>query len=308
MKYLPMLAVRGDESVLDSDKHIFEPKMDGTRCVAEIGEDIKLFNRRQKNITKRYPEIVDDLKNFDKVILDGEIICYNNGMPDFYRLQQREHVESELIIEMRAKLMPATYVVFDILEWNGKEMIKKPLMERKEVLEEIWINGKHLESIFYTENGSELWKNVKKLELEGVMAKEKDSHYYPGERRKEWIKIKNIKSIDVVIVGYTSIKREISSLGMGLYDENGDLLYIGKVGTGFDEKTMELIKNKLKEVEKPTVKNYENAPNNMRWVLPEIVAEIEYLEKTGRNEVRSPSFKRLRDDKEARECPISQLK
>ncbi|RLB58238.1 MAG: hypothetical protein DRG80_07380 [Deltaproteobacteria bacterium] len=191
---------------------------------------------------------------------------------------------------------------------KGKEMIRKPLMERKEILEEIWINGKHLESIFYTENGSELWKNVKKLELEGVMAKEKNSHYYPGERRKERIKIKNIKSVDVVIVGYTSIKREISSLGMGLYDENGDLLYIGKVGTGFDEKTMELIKNKLKEVEKPTVKNYENAPDNMIWVLPEIVAEIEYLEKTGRNELRSPSFKRLRDDKEARECLISQLK
>ena len=307
MKYLPMLAVKGDESFLDSYNHIFEPKLDGTRCVAEVGKSIRLFNRRQKNIAKRYPEIVGELKNFENVVLDGEIVCYNNGKPDFYRLQQREHVESELIIEIRAKLMPATYVVFDILELKGKEMIKKPLMERKEILEEIWNNGKHIELIFYTEKGRKLWESIKKLELEGVMAKEKSSFYYPGERRKEWIKIKNVKSIDVVIVGYTSLKREISSLGMGLYDD-GNLIYVGKVGTGFDEKTMELLKKMLKETSKPYVKNYEDVSPDMIWVKPEVVAEIEYLEKTDRNELRSPSFKRLRNDKEARECSISQLK
>lgn len=307
MKYLPMLAVKGDESVLDSNKHIFEPKLDGTRCIAEIGKSVRLFNRRQKNITKRYPEIVSELKNFENVVLDGEIVCYNNGKPDFYRLQQREHIDNDFIIEIRAKLMPATYVVFDILEWNGKEMIKKPLMKRKEILEEIWNNGKHLELIFYTEKGKKLWESIKKIELEGVMAKEKNSFYYPGERREEWIKVKNVKSIDVVIVGYTSLKREISSLGMGLYDD-GNLIYVGKVGTGFDEKTMELLKKMLKEVDKPCVKNYEDAPANMIWVKPEVVAEIEYLEKTERNELRSPSFKRLKNDKEARDCHISQLK
>ncbi|MCD6222915.1 MAG: non-homologous end-joining DNA ligase [Thermoplasmata archaeon] len=307
MKYLPMLAVKGDESVLDSNKHIFEPKLDGTRCIAEIGKSVRLFNRRRKNITKRYPEIVSELKNFENVVLDGEIVCYNNGKPDFYRLQQREHIDNDFIIEIRAKLMPATYVVFDILEWNGKEMIKKPLMKRKEILEEIWNNGKHLELIFYTEKGKKLWESIKKIELEGVMAKEKNSFYYPGERREEWIKVKNVKSIDVVIVGYTSLKREISSLGMGLYDD-GNLIYVGKVGTGFDEKTMELLKKMLKETSKPYVKNYEDAPANMIWVKPEVVAEIEYLEKTERNELRSPSFKRLRNDKEARDCHISQLK
>jgi DNA ligase D-like protein (predicted ligase) len=250
---------------------------------------------------------VSELKNFENVVLDGEIVCYNNGKPDFYRLQQREHIDNDFIIEIRAKLMPATYVVFDILEWNGKEMIKKPLMKRKEILEEIWNNGKHLELIFYTEKGKKLWESIKKIELEGVMAKEKNSFYYPGERREEWIKVKNVKSIDIVIVGYTSLKREISSLGMGLYDD-GNLIYVGKVGTGFDEKTMELLKKMLKETSKPCVKNYEDAPANMIWVKPEVVAEIEYLEKTERNELRSPSFKRLRNDKEARDCHISQLK
>ena len=306
MKYLPMLAVKGNEEFLNSVNHIFEPKMDGTRCIAEIGKDVKLFNRRKRNITKRYPEIVASLQKFDNVIFDGEIICYNNGRPDFYRLQQREHIDNDFMIEVRAKLMPATFVIFDVLEIEGKSLISLPLMKRKEMLEEIWNNEKNLELIFYTNEGKKLWEEIKKMELEGVMAKEKESLYYPGERRKEWVKIKNLKSIDAIIVGYTSFKREISSLALGLYDDS-NLIYIGKVGTGFDEKTMEWIKKRLKSIEKPPVINYEDAPPSIVWVKPELVAEIEYLEKTESNELRSPSFKRLRNDKVARECTMDQL-
>ena len=307
MKYLPMLAIKGDKNLIKSKEHIFEPKMDGTRCLAEIGEKINLFNRRQRNIKKRYPEIIDNLKKFDNCILDGEIICYSNGKPDFYRLQQREHIDNEFIIDIRAKLMPATYIIFDILELNGKELINIPLMERKKILDKIFKKGEHVELIFYTQDGEKLWKEIKKLNMEGMMAKEKNSFYYPGERRKEWIKIKNLKSVDVVIVGYTSIKREISSLGMGLYDNNS-LIYIGKVGTGFDEEIMKLLKKNLKETSKPCVKNYDIAPEEMIWVEPNLVAEIEYLEVTEKNELRSPSFKRLRNDKLARECTFEQLK
>jgi len=304
MKYLPMLAVKGDESLLKSKKHIFEPKMDGTRCIAEIEKDVKLFNRREKNITKRYPEIVAALQKYDNVVFDGEIICYNNGKPDFYRLQQREHIDNDFIIEVRAKIMPATFIIFDILEIDGKSLLSIPLMERKRKLEEIWSDEKNLELIFYTNEGERLWEEIKKIGLEGVMAKEKDSLYYPGERRKEWVKVKNLKSIDAIIVGYTSFKREISSLALALYDD-GKLIYIGKVGTGFDEKTIEWIRKRVKVVDKPVVANYEDAPSSIIWVEPELVAEVEYLEKTEKNELRSPSFKRLRNDKEARDCSIS---
>ena len=307
MKYLPMLAVKGGVEYLDSKKHIFEPKMDGTRCIAEINKEIKLFNRRKKNITRRYPEIVSELKGFKNAALDGEIVCYNNGIPDFYRLQQREHIENEFIIEIRAKIMPATYVLFDVLEVNGERVIEESLEERKKILEEIFNEGEHLELIYYTDNGRALWNEIKKRGLEGVMAKEKTSFYYPGERRKEWVKVKNLKSIDVIIVGYTSWKRKISSLGMGLYD-NGELIYIGKVGTGFDEKLMDFIIDRFKKVNKPVVKNYEDAPSDMIWVKPELVMEVEYLEKTDKNELRSPSFKRIRMDKLPEECTIEQLK
>ncbi len=306
MKYAPMLCQKGDKSILDSKSHIFEPKLDGTRCIAEIGEGVKLYNRREKNISRRYPLICKELKEIGNFIFDGEIVCYNEeGKPDFYLLQKREHVESDLIIEMRAKLIPATYVIFDVLERNGKSLIEKPIEERKEILDEIFNGSEHLELIFFTENGKALWEEIVKRELEGVIAKERGSRYHPGERRKEWLKIKNTKSIDVVIVGYTTEKREISALGMGLY-KNGEVYYVGKVGTGFEEDIMQYLLKNFEKTE-PYAANAEKAPPHMIWVKPRFVAEVEYLEMTQDMELRSPSFKRLRNDKRAEECAFEQL-
>jgi len=306
MKYAPMLCQKGDESILDSNAYIFEPKLDGTRCIAEVGKEVKLYNRREKNISRRYPFICKELSKVGNVILDGEIVCYNKeGKPDFYLLQKREHVESDLIIEMRAKLIPATYVIFDILEMDEKPLIKKPIEERKEILNEIFSKSRHLEIIFFTENGKILWEEIRKRNLEGVIAKEKGSRYFPGERRKEWLKIKNVKSIDVIIIGYTTEKREISALGMGLY-RGEKIYYVGKVGTGFEEEIMQhLLKNF--ERTKPYAANAEKAPPHMIWVKPRFVAEVEYLEVTKDMELRSPSFKRLRNDKEPEECTFEQL-
>ena len=306
MKYAPMLCQKGDEGILDSNAYIFEPKLDGTRCIAEIGKEVKLYNRREKNISRRYPFICKELSKLDNVILDGEIVCYNKeGKPDFYLLQKREHVESDLVIEMRARLIPATYIIFDILEIDEKPLIKKPIEERKEILNEIFSEDKHLEIIFFTENGKILWEEIRKRNLEGVIAKEKGSRYFPGERRKEWLKIKNVKSVDVVIVGYTTEKREISALGMGLY-RGEKIYYVGKVGTGFEEEIMQyLLKNF--EITEPYAANAEKAPPHMIWVKPRFVAEVEYLEVTKDMELRSPSFKRLRNDKKPEECTFEQL-
>ncbi len=306
MKYFPMLCKKGNKELLKSKNYIFEPKLDGTRCIAEINNEVNLFNRRQKNIRRRYPEICNEMKKYRNMIFDGEIVCYNKkGIPDFYLLQKREHIDSDFLIEIRAKLFPATYVIFDLLEMNGKSLIEKSIEERKEILEDVIEKGENLETIFYTENGQKLWKEIERRNMEGVIAKKKGSKYYPGERRTEWLKIKNLKSVDVVIVGYTQEKREISSLGMGLYDDS-KLIYIGKVGTGFEEDIMQKLFNEFEESEPPVI-NPEKAPENMRWVKPKIAAEIEYLEVTKDLELRSPSFKRLRYDKPLNECNIGQL-
>ncbi len=306
MKYFPMLCKKAGKDLLKSKEYIFEPKLDGTRCIAEVNEKVNLFNRRQKNIRRRYPEICHDLKKYKNCIFDGEIVCYNKGIPDFYLLQKREHIDSDFMIEIRAKMFPATYVIFDILEMEGEILIDKPIEKRKEILASVIGKEKHLETIFFTNDGEKLWKEIEKRNMEGVIAKRKGSKYYPGQRRYEWLKIKNLKSIDVVIVGYTQEKREISSLGMALYD-NSDLVYIGKVGTGFEEEIMERLLKEFEITDKPFVINPEKAPENMIWVKPKIVAEVEYLEITKDKELRSPSFKRLRMDKPLNECTMEQI-
>jgi len=171
-----------------------------------------------------------------------------------------------------------------------------------------YIASHYKEIIILTDWDRRGWRLCKEIErnLEGVIAKKLGSKYYPGERRKEWLKIKNTKTIDVVIVGYTQEIREISALAMALW-KDGKLYYIGKVGTGFDEEIMNYMLKNFEKVDSPPVVNPEDAPENVIWVKPKFVAEVEYLEMTKDNELRAPAFKRLREDKSIEECTFEQV-
>jgi Ku protein len=315
-EYQPMLCENGMDSVLDSEGYIFEPKMDGTRCIAEIFDEVRLFNRRGRDITRRYPEIARELSEIEQsCVLDGEIVCYNEeNVPDFNLLQKREQIDSDIMIEGRAKMIPATYEIFDILEKDGEELLEKPLSVRKEILGETVKESEHIKKIIYVEEGRKLWDEIRKKGMEGVVAKKAESGYITGKRRWHWVKIKNLKTIDVVIVGYTSDERGIGSLGMALFEE-GDLIYIGNVGTGFTLDLIKRLKGKLEDLKikikikigQPPVANPEKAPKEMKWVRPHLVGEVKYLEMTDSGELRAPSFKGLKDDKPVKECGLDQL-
>ncbi len=304
-----MLARVGSVDILKSRDYIFEPKLDGTRAmmIKHRGK-ISLINRRGYNIRKRYPEL--DLERCiicESCILDGEIVVYNDeGLPDFHLLQMRDLVDSYADIKIRSDLYPATYVVFDILEKDGKNLKNLPLLERKKYLEECVGNCKRVQIIPYTENGEKLWEIVKSLNLEGVMAKKKYSKYRE-ERCDDWLKIKYFKTVDAIIVGYTPGmgKREktFGALLLALYD-NDALRFIGKVGTGFDEELSRYLLSKFRKDEVNVV----NPPNyEVIWVKPEYVCEVQYLEVTEDLKLRAPSFKRIRTDKNPRECRIEDL-
>jgi len=303
MKIAPMLAKLGDKEDLYKESYIYEPKLDGTRAICYKNGVIKIVNRRDKNITHKYPEFHFAQKIKAKsCILDGEIIVYDkDGKPSFNLLQKRDQLANKLLIEMRSETYSATYVVFDILMKNGKSLTNFPLSERKKILQETIIPGNHIETIFYTKNGKDLWREVTKRKLEGVMAKYEQGSYYSGKRTGSWLKIKNIKSIDCVIVGYTKKIRVISSLVLGVYYEK-KLRYIGKVGTGFTERFLQTLHGLLKPLEttKPTVKY--TGKTKIIWVKPKLVCEVEYLEITKSGKLRAPSFIRLRDDKLPEEC------
>jgi bifunctional non-homologous end joining protein LigD len=309
MRYPPMLALPAGKEALKKEGYIFEPKLDGTRAVCYLDEKgISLVNRRGNDITGRYPEFsfAGQVKAASAV-LDGEVVVYSpEGNPDFHLLQRREQVARRDISEIRSKELPATYVVFDILEKEGKSLTDLPLKERKRILEETIAEGGHMQKIFYTENGPGLWKEVEKRKLEGVIAKELDSRYYPGARTPAWLKIKYLKTIDCVIVGYTSEKRIISALALAVYSR-GKLRYIGRsVGKGFTEGFLKDLHKRLSEIETKDPPVEYLGGKEIHWVKPLIVCEVTYLELTKDIIMRAPVFLRLRDDKKPEECILEE--
>jgi bifunctional non-homologous end joining protein LigD len=290
-----MLCMKGDPKILSSNQYIFQPKLDGTRA---IYIDAKLMNRRGRNIRYRYPEF-NTLKIEKDSIVDGEVVVYNEGgLPDFSLLQSREQTTNELKIEILSKQHPATYVVFDCLKYKGKDLTEEPIEIRLDFLTRSISEGKNLQKIFNTENGVSLWEKMKKMGAEGVIAKKKGSKYYPGKRVDACVKIKNLKTLDCVIMGYTigEGKREhtFGALIIGAY-KAGELIQLGKVGTGWSDQEIIDLKQKMDSL-------ILEKEENKVWLKLELVCEVEYLELTKNDDLRAPSFKRLRFDKDPKEC------
>jgi len=313
MLYKPMLCKLGTKKDLKLRGFIFEPKLDGTRLILyKENNKFKGINRRGNSILYRYPELIGAFKKGIKArscVLDGELVVYNEkGLPDFHLLQQREHITNKLLIELRSQQMPACYVVFDILELNGKKLLDLPLRKRKEILKQVIEENQNLQLCFYTTNGKALWQEVVKLGLEGVVAKKLSSPYLQ-ERSSYWIKIKNLKTIDCVVVGFSSERRELSALCVACYYK-GKLFYIGRVNAALPEKEYyELYKELKKLIQKkiPVV----NPPSdwrkhNIKWLKPKIVCEVRYLEFTKDKELRFPVLLRIREDKLPKDCILEE--
>jgi bifunctional non-homologous end joining protein LigD len=286
-----MLAATGTKEILTSTEYIFEPKLDGYRALCEKkAGTLRFTSRNNRDITREFPELAfGDLIKAD-CVLDGEIVIYDEkGNPSFSLLQGRKH-----------QRRPPTYVAFDVLELEGRNLKTLPLSTRKRLLSEVVEEGKNLQTMPSTDDGERLWDVVTARHLEGVMAKKKESAYVTG-RSRAWLKIKDEKTVDCVIIGYVTKTRTIASLALGLYDA-GTLTYVGQVGTGFSESL-------LGELAKALVGARSDValPKDVQPVLPDKVCEVRYLQYTNDNRLRAPVFVRMRDDKPAEECTIDQV-
>lgn len=307
----PMLAKLGSENDLGRDGFIWEPKLDGTRAIVyRKGERIKILNRREKWIEYRYPEFSNIYKNIlaDPCILDCEIVVLDkNGRPDFQLLQLREQQENPLKIELLSKMHPAVIFAFDVLLANEEDMTNRPLKERKQKLWEIVRESERLRLCTHTEDGRKLWESVRLMGLEGVMGKKLESTYQQGRRSGDWVKVKTFKTMDCVILGYTPGEGErkdyFGALAIGAYDR-GKLVFLGKVGTGFDEETIKYLTSELRKIEVFKKPVEEEPPYEVRWVKPEFVCEVRFLELTDDLKLRAPVFLRLRGDKSPKECTL----
>jgi DNA ligase D-like protein (predicted ligase) len=306
----PMLAVSG--KAFSSKDWLFEMKIDGTRCIAKISDKaVELQNRRQRNITFRYPEITKALLQAGSdCILDGEMAVFSKGIPDFRSLEMRDQQVQSLRIDYLSKAMPGNYIVFDILQKGQKNLMGLPLLERKSILKQELQENDYVTVIDYLQNDGEAhFRAALKKGLEGIMAKRLASPYQPGVRSSNWIKIKKKLTLDLVVGGYIpgqgARKSFFGGLLLGAYD-SGKLRYLGRVGSGFTFRELEEISKELKVSEESPFSR-PPALQGVKWLKPELVLEVEAMEITKKGHLRAPVYLRRRTDKSPEECTTDQL-
>lgn len=285
----------------DSKDYIYELKLDGIRCLVYLENNkTTLINKRGKDVTNIYPELSNIHKLCKKkCILDGEIVLIDEGKPNFYELQRRSLLTDKLKIEYYAKNKPINFSAFDILYYDGFDLTKKSLLERKQILlEKIKISPRLSISRYIENEGTAFFNLTKEKGLEGIVAKEKSSKYFFNTRAKSWLKIKNYIEEDLIICGYTIVDDMPKDVVLGYYDTNGILIFRNIVYKGINRFENKILINAKKG------KKLFDIPN-VKWILPTIVCCVRYMEKTKNNGMRQPVFKGIRDDKLAKDCILS---
>jgi bifunctional non-homologous end joining protein LigD len=309
---IPMFATLVDKP-FDDEGWIYEIKWDGYRAVAYLREDrVEIRSRNNKVFEERFYPIRDALATLNmNAVLDGEIVVIGDkGESRFGDLQNWRS-------EQDGKLM---YYVFDLLWYEGYSLMHLSLTERRKKLEEVMPDHPVIRvSEAFETSGLEFYEAAKKMDLEGIMAKKADSDYKPGIRTKEWLKIKTNKRQEVVIGGYTvneGTGKQFSALLVGVYEKD-KLVYCGKIGTGFSDKTQKEMMKQFKplltkripfsaepDVNKPTRFRPNPPKAKAYWLRPKLVCEVSYTELTSEGIMRHPSFEGMRDDKKAKEVKL----
>lgn len=353
----PMLATPGPlPSEAQDAQYGYEVKWDGVRAVGYLGGDgrFHLVSRNSLDITAAYPELVPDrphdaalrgsrgrqqgrhvaLAERHGLIVDGEIVAFDEaGKPSFAALQPRMHVRDAARIARLSKRTPVTYIVFDVLHHGGHSLLERAYRERRAVLGELDFTAVPTWRApdYQAGNGLGLFAATRDEGLEGVIAKRLESTYQPGRRSPDWVKVKHVRTQEVVIGGWTGgegrRRGTIGSLLLGIPDtpkgvwkgvgkgrvggESGDsddygdndagLEFVGLVGTGFTDQALAALGKRLDALASDRSPFGGRVPPSIEreahWVRPELVGEVVYVERTRDGMLRAPSWRGLRPDK-----------
>jgi bifunctional non-homologous end joining protein LigD len=288
----PMLATLADGPPRDEKNWWYELKYDGFRAVvAIVNGDIAMLSRNELDLAPRFPRTFETLQKMKakEVVLDGEIVVLDEkGAPRFQLLQQGSGKER--------------MVVFDILWLDGEDLRKRPYEERRKILKKLKTPAGIYIAQTLDMTGEEALAHAAEGGWEGIIAKRRGS-IYENRRSKEWLKVKAIHQQELVIIGWqpsSASDRDIGSLHLAFFDDQGELRYAGKVGTGFSAKLRGTLRAELAKDEIPKAPA-KDAPRvkTAHWVKPRLVAQVSFTEWTSDNRLRHPSFLGLRDDKSA---------
>jgi bifunctional non-homologous end joining protein LigD len=308
----PMLATLVDKA-FDEPGWLYEIKWDGYRAVSFMNKkQLELKSRNDKSFNDKFYPVYDALKEWNiNAIVDGEIVVVGeNGQANFGALQNwRSEADGTLL-----------YYIFDILWYNGYNLMELELTERKAILSELALEHTIIKiSRDFETSGIEFLEAAKKMGLEGIMAKRKESAYIAGDRTQDWLKIKANKRQEVVVGGYTKnvgSSKPFSALLVGVY-QKGKFVYTGKIGTGFNTKQQKEMLEQFKPLvvksppftEEPDI----NKPSRFRpnppkasatWLKPKLICEVSFAEMTSDGVMRHPSFEGMREDKKASEVVL----
>jgi bifunctional non-homologous end joining protein LigD len=306
----PMLATAGElPAPGQQDTWAFEMKWDGVRAVVYLDRgELRVLTRNDREVSATYPEVRPlgaELRRH-RVVLDGELVAFDAaGRPSFGELQARMHVQAP----GRALLdrVPVSFLAFDLLHLDGTSLLDLSYDERRSALEELDLAGPNWAvPPAFPGQGTDAIAASQHQGLEGVVAKRRKATYQPGRRSRDWIKVKHVRMQEVVVGGWSpgegNREGRIGALLLGVPDDDGRLVYVGHVGTGFTGRVLDELAALLQPLERTTPPFANEVPRlrarGAHWVDPQLVGEVAFGEWTRDERLRQPVWRGLRPDKD----------
>jgi bifunctional non-homologous end joining protein LigD len=300
----PMLASAG--TVIPSGPEwAHEIKWDGMRVLADVADGrLKLLSRNENDVTTSFPELATLAGPGmpDDMLLDGEVVTVDAGLPSFSALSERLHVSNARKARSLAIARPVTLMVFDLLRLDGVDLTASPLALRRTILEGIGLAGPSIQVPPTYEDGDALYAATLEQGLEGVVSKRLSSRYSPGRRSPDWLKLAHRGSRSLVIGGWRPEADSAHRLGailVGTPTRQG-LAYLGRVGSGLAGREQERVLGALQALSVNTSPFADEVPpmdaQGTTWVRPEVVVEVQSLGLSARGRLRQPAYRGLRPD------------
>jgi bifunctional non-homologous end joining protein LigD len=308
----PMLAKSADQPPR-SDDYLYEVKWDGLRALISVDEGVvRIHGRSRLELTPQFPELLipDAAFRATSALFDGEIVCLDSeGKPAFHHVIHRMQQKSPAAIERAQAHHTAVCYLFDCLYLDGRPIVNEPLSRRREWLRDALKGDSPYRLSDAVEDGPAFFEAIRKMGLEGMMAKQRHSPYVPGKRSDAWLKIKSRQTVECIIIGYTRGQgdRSASFGALHLAQETpsaeqragaGALKYLGKVGSGFDDQSLKHVAAEVKKLEtiKRPIREKPLDDSRSIWLKPTLLCEVQFASWTPDGALREPVFLRLRPD------------